>query len=41
MNFGAKIAKTSLLYFVHVDSKLPQNFDAVILSSFKEKKVKG
>ena len=41
MNFGAKIAKTSLLYFVHVDSKLPQNFDAVILSSFKEKKVAG
>ena len=41
MNFGAKIAKTSLLYFVHVDSKLPQNFDVVILSSYKKKKVAG
>ena len=41
MNFGAKIAKTSLLYFVHVDSILPQNFDTLILNSYKKKKVAG
>ena len=41
MNFGAKIAKTSLLYFVHVDSILPQNFDTLILCSYKKKKVAG
>ena len=35
MNFGARNATTSLLYFVHVDSKLPKHFDCVLLEAFK------
>ncbi|MFQ3341302.1 MAG: rSAM/selenodomain-associated transferase 2 [Flavobacteriaceae bacterium] len=36
MNFGAKKATTSYLYFVHVDSRLPRDFDTIILNSFKK-----
>ena len=35
MNFGARNATTSLLYFVHVDRKLPKHFDCVLLEAFK------
>lgn len=30
MNFGAKIAKGYLLFFVHADSKLPENYNYLI-----------
>ena len=35
MNFGARNATTSLLYFVHVDRKLPKHFDCVLLEAYK------
>ena len=35
MTFGAHNATTSLLYFVHVDSKLPKHFDCVLFEAYK------
>ena len=35
MNLGARNATTSLLYFVHVDSKLPKHFDRILLEAYK------
>lgn len=35
MNFGAKLAKGDILYFLHVDSFPPQDFDELIISSVK------
>lgn len=35
MNFGAKKAKGELLYFLHVDSFPPKNFDSLILEAVK------
>ena len=41
MNYGAKKATTPIFYFVHVDSILPQNFDTLILNSYKKEEVAG
>lgn len=35
MNFGAKKATGELLYFIHVDSMPPENFDLAILNSIE------
>lgn len=35
MNFGAKKAKGEVLYFLHIDSFPPQNFDELIMDSIK------
>jgi len=35
MNFGALKATTDLLYFVHVDSKLPKHFDRILFEAYK------
>ena len=41
MNYGASKATLSCLYFVHVDSKLPQDFDEIILSHLTKGKTAG
>lgn len=35
MNFGAQMAKANILYFLHIDSFPPQNFDEFIVNSVK------
>lgn len=35
-NFGAKSAKGNLLFFLHIDSKPPQGFDAIISAAAKD-----
>ena len=41
MNYGASKASFPFLYFVHVDSKLPQNFDQIISSQMKKGNTAG
>ncbi len=36
MNFGAQLASKKWLYFVHVDSRLPKNFDLYITHAIRE-----
>ncbi|WP_127845579.1 TIGR04283 family arsenosugar biosynthesis glycosyltransferase [Psychroflexus aestuariivivens] len=36
MNFGAKQAKSEILYFLHIDSLPPENFDKYIIESVKK-----
>lgn len=36
MNFGAQLASKKWLYFVHVDSRLPQNFDLYITHAIRK-----
>lgn len=41
MNYGASKASFPFLYFVHVDSKLPQNFDQIISTQMKKGNTAG
>lgn len=36
MNYGAKRAKSTLLYFLHADTLPPENFDNIILDAVKK-----
>lgn len=41
MNFGACYAKEEILYFLHADSLLPDNFTSYILKAYKKKAISG
>jgi rSAM/selenodomain-associated transferase 2 len=36
LNFGAKLAQSEILYFLHVDTMPPKDFDASILNAIKK-----
>ncbi len=41
MNFGAKSANFEVLYFLHIDSHPPKNFDALIIQEVKRGNLAG
>lgn len=41
MNFGAKIASSSILYFLHADSFPPKNFDQLIINEINKGNLAG